>query len=74
MFLGFFRVIFLFHIVLVLCDCITFVTTNAKYLCTFVSLRIRVFLERLLFKVEKPPFCTVLRLIVHFRRCASPVE
>ena len=32
--LRFFRVIFLFRIVLVLCDCITFVTTNAKYLCT----------------------------------------
>ena len=43
MFLGFFRVSFLFRIVLVLCDCITFVTTNAKYLCTFVSLRIRDF-------------------------------
>ena len=32
------------------------------------------FLQILLFKVEKPPFCTVLRLIVNFRHCASPVE
>ena len=83
--LGIFRVIFLFRIVFVLCDCITFVTKNAKYLCTisqglgFLGFQgfFRVFLgflQILLFKVEKPPFCTVLRLIVNFRHCASPVE
>ena len=86
--LGIFRVIFLFRIVFVLCDCITFVTKNAKYLCT-ISQGFRIFrvfrvlgffrvflgfLQILLFKVEKPPFCTVLRLIVNFRHCASPVE
>ena len=75
--LGIFRVIFLFRIVFVLCDCITFVTKNAKYLCTisqglgFLGFQgfFRVFLgflQILLFKVEKPPFCTVLRLIVNF--------
>ena len=84
-FLGYFRNIqgyILFRIVFVLCDCITFVTKNAKYLCTisqglgFLGFQgfLGGFLQILLFKVEKPPFCTVLRLIVNFRHCASPVE
>ena len=85
--LGNFRVIFHFRIVFVLCDCITFVTKNAKYLCTISQglgflgflgfqgfLGFLGFLQILLFKVEKPPFCTVLRLIVNFRHCASPVK
>ena len=81
--LGIFRVIFLIRIVFVLCDCITFVTKNVKYLCIisqglgFLGFFFRVFLgflQILLFKVEKPPFCTVLRLIVNFCHCASPVE
>ena len=83
--LGIFRVIFLFRIVFVLCDCITFVTKNAKYLSTisqglgFLGFQglfrvILEFLQILLFKVEKPPLCTVLRLIVNFRHCASSVE